>query len=144
LKYYFQKYPEDASKVVLCIKGGFTGLPNGPNNTPEGIRASVDDALKVLDGTKAIDVFECARVDPQVPIETTVKVLAELVKEGKIHGIGLSEVSAKTIRKAHAIHPISSVEIELSLFTPEPLHNGISDACHERELSQNERRSRCA
>lgn len=133
LKYYFQKYPDDASKVVLCIKGGFTGISQGPNNTPEGVRASVEEALRVLDGTKAIDIFECARVDPQVSIETTIKALAELVKEGKIQGIGLSEVSASTIRKAHAIHPISSVEIELSLFTPEPLHNGVAATCHERE-----------
>lgn len=117
LKYYFQKYPDDASKVVLCIKGGFTGISQGPNNTPEGVRASVEEALRVLDGTKAIDIFECARVDPQVSIETTIKALAELVKEGKIQGIG----------------PISSVEIELSLFTPEPLHNGVAATCHERE-----------
>lgn len=123
--------------VVLCIKGGFTGMPNGPNNTPEGVRASVEEAVRVLDGTKAIDIFECARVDPQVPVETTVKALDELVKEGKIHGIGLSEVNANTIRKAHAVHPISSVEIELSLFTPEPLHNGIADTCHERKRSLN-------
>ena len=74
-----------------------------------------------------------ARVDPTVPIETSVKALAELVKEGKIGGIGLSEVSASTIRKAHAIHPVSAVEVELSLFTPDPLHNGIVDTCHERK-----------
>ncbi|KAI1173662.1 Aldo/keto reductase [Nemania sp. FL0916] len=134
LKHYFQKYPEDGSKVVLCIKGGFTGLPNGPSNTPEGIRASVEEAVKVLDGTKTIDIFECARVDPEVPVETTVNALAELVKEGKIGGIGLSEVNANTVRKVHAIHPVSSVEIELSLFTPEPLHNGIMDACHELDI----------
>ena len=83
---------------------------------------------------KPIDIFECARVDPKVPIETSIKALAELVKEGKIRGVGLSEASANTIRKAHAVHPISSVEIELSLFTPDPLHNGIADACHERTL----------
>lgn len=58
--------------------------------------------------------------------------MAELVKEGKIGGIGLSEVNADTIRKAHAVHPISAVEIELSLFTPDPLQNGIMEACSER------------
>ncbi|KAI1390339.1 Aldo/keto reductase [Hypoxylon trugodes] len=130
LKYYFDQYPEDASKVVLSIKGAFD-FHTGPNASPEGIRASVDEALKVLGGTKTIDVFECARVDPNVPIETSIKTLAKLVKEGKIGGIGLSEVSANTIRKAHAVHPISAVEIELSLFTPDPLHNGIADTCHE-------------
>jgi pyridoxine 4-dehydrogenase len=73
-----------------------------------------------------------ARVDPNIPIETSVKALAELVKEGKIDGIGLSEVNANTIRKAHAVHQIAAVEIELSLFTPDPLNNGIIDTCQER------------
>ncbi|KAI0848529.1 Aldo/keto reductase [Daldinia vernicosa] len=130
VKHYFEQYPEDASKVVLSIKGAF-GMKTGPDGSPEGIRASVEDALKVLGGTKTIDVFECARVDPKVPVETSIKALAELVKEGKIGGIGLSEVSANTIRKAYAVHPISAVEIELSLFTPDPLHNGVVDTCHE-------------
>lgn len=72
-----------------------------------------------------------ARVDPNVPIETSVQALAELVAEGKIGGIGLSEVSAATIRRAHAVHKIAAVEIELSLFTPDPLYNGIMDTCAE-------------
>ncbi|KAL8711532.1 MAG: hypothetical protein Q9225_007097 [Loekoesia sp. 1 TL-2023] len=130
IKYYFEKYPEDASKVVLSIKGAYD-LKTGPNGSPEAIRASVEEAVKVLGGTKTIDVFECARADPNVPIETSVNALAELVKEGKIGSIGLSEVGANTIRKAHAVHPISAVEIELSLFTPDPLGNGIADACRE-------------
>lgn len=130
-KYYFEKYPEDVSKVVLSIKGAYD-MKTGPNGSPEGIHASVEEAFKVPGGTKSIDIFECARGDPNVPIETSIKALAELIKEGKIGGVGLSEVSANTIRKAHAVHPISAVEIELSLFTPDPLNNGIADACHER------------
>lgn len=115
---------------MLSIKGAYD-IKTGPNGSPEGIRASVEEAIKVIDGIKTIDVFECARVDPNVPIETSVKALAELVKEGKIGGIGLSEVSANTIRKAYAVYPISAVEIELSLFTPNPLENGITDVCWE-------------
>jgi predicted oxidoreductase len=69
-------------------------------------------------------------------METSVQALASLVKEGKIGGIGLSEVNANTIRKAHAVHPISAVEIELSLFTTDPLHNGIMETCDEREYEQ--------
>lgn len=134
VKHYFEKYPEDASKVVLSIKGAYD-MKTGPNGTPEGIRTSVEGAVKVLGGTKAIDVFECARRDPNVAIETSVKALADLVKEGKIGGIGLSEVGANTIRKAHAVHPISAVEVELSLSTPDPLNNGVADACHERTWS---------
>jgi len=131
IKRYFEQYPEDASKVVLSIKGAFT-MQTGPNGSPEGVRASVEEACAVLGGVKKIDVFEMARVDPQFPIETSVKALAELVKEDKIGGIGLSEVSANTIRKAHAVHPVSAVEVELSMFTPDPLTNGIVDTCHER------------
>jgi pyridoxine 4-dehydrogenase len=135
IKHYFEQYPEDANKVVLSIKGAYHPK-EGPNGSPEGIRASVEEAVKVLPPSiKPIDIFECARVDPKVPIETSIKALAELVKEGKIRGVGLSEASANTIHKAHAVHPISAVEIELSLFTPDPLHNGIADACHERTLS---------
>ncbi|EMR63239.1 putative pyridoxal reductase protein [Eutypa lata UCREL1] len=130
LRYYFEQYPEDVNKIVLSIKGAF-GARTGPDGSPEGIRASVDEAVKVLGGIKTIDIFELARVDPKVPIETSIGTLAELVKEGKIGGIGLSEVSANTIRKAHAVHPITGVEIELSLFTPDPLHNGIVETCHE-------------
>jgi pyridoxine 4-dehydrogenase len=132
MKYYFTKYPEDAEKVVLTIKGAFSHN-NGPVGTPEGIRASVEACVDVLGGIKTIDVFACGRVDPNVPIETSVKALAELVKEGKIGAIGLSEVSASSIRRAHAVHPIASVEIEMSLFTPDPLHNGSVETCQERK-----------
>lgn len=117
---------------MLSIKGAYD-FKKGPDCSPEGIRASVEEAIRVLDGTKIIDVFECARQDLNISIETQMKAMVELIKEGKIGGIGLSEVGANTIRKARAIHAISAVEIELSLFTPDPLHNGITDACHERK-----------
>lgn len=121
---------------MLSIKGAFHPK-EGPSGSPEGIRASVEYAIGVLPpSVKSIDIFECARVDPKVPIETSVKALAELVKEGKIRGVGLSEAGASTIRKAHAVHPISAVEIELSLFTPDPLENGIVSTCHERMWNQ--------
>lgn len=134
LRHYFEKYPNDADKVVLSLKGAFD-IRTGPDGSPEGIRASVDTALAVLGGFKTIDVFECSRVDPKVPIETSMQTLAELVAEGKIGGIGLSEVNANTIRKAHAIHPIAAVEVELSLFTPDPLHNGVLQTCQECKLT---------
>ncbi|KAF2035710.1 Aldo/keto reductase [Setomelanomma holmii] len=133
MRSYFAKYPEDADRVVLSIKGAYDPR-KGPIGSAEGLRASVEEALRVLDGVKKIDVFEMARVDPDTPIEISIKALAELVKEGKIGGIGLSEVSANTIRKAHAVHPIAAVEIELSLFTPDPLTNGIMDACHDLSI----------
>lgn len=137
LKYYFDKHPEDVDKVVLSIKGAHD-LARGPDCSPEGIRTSVEEALRVLDGTKKIDVFECARVDPKVPIETSMRALAELVAAGKIGGIGLSEVNSTTIRRAHKVHPIAAVEIELSLFTPDPLINGVAATCHERTFNFSE------
>jgi pyridoxine 4-dehydrogenase len=132
LRHYFAKYPEDAEKVVVSIKGAL-GPTREPTGSPEAIRASVEEAYQVLKGIKTIDVFEMARVDPNVPVEMSVQTLAELVAEGKIEGIGLSEVSAATIRRANAIHKIAAVEIELSLFTPDPLYNGIMNTCAERE-----------
>ena len=108
-------------------------MKEDPNGSPENIRASVEDAIRVLPpSVKSIDIFECARVDPNVQIEVSIQALADLVKEGKIGGVGLSEANANTIRKAHAVHPIAAVEIELSLFTTDPLQNGIADTCHER------------
>ncbi|KAL4751024.1 NADP-dependent oxidoreductase domain-containing protein [Aspergillus terricola var. indicus] len=119
LKHYFTQHPEDADK----------------DGSPEGIRASVEKALAMLDGVKKIDIFECARVDRNVPIETSIATLAQLVKEGKIGGVGISEASAETIRRAHAVHLIAAAEIELSLFTTDPLRNGIVDVCRELSIS---------
>lgn len=130
LNHYFTKYPEDAEKVVLSIKGGI-----GPNLTPdgseEGVRRSVDNCIKLLGGKKTLDIFECARVDPKTPIETTIKALAACVKEGKIKGISLSEVKAETIRRAHKVHPICAVEVEFSLWATDILSNGIAATCGE-------------
>lgn len=136
LKAYFTKYPEDADKVIINIKGGYGGVPPnvGPDGSPEGAARSVENCLKVLNGTKFIDVFEYARVDPKVPIETTLGALSKYVESGKIGGIGLSEVSAATIHRAVKVHKIASVEIELSLFSTEVLTNGISAACAEYDI----------
>jgi pyridoxine 4-dehydrogenase len=131
LNEYFTKYPGDADKVVLSIKGG--GKPGGfiPDSSATNVRRSIDECLKLLDGKKFLDLFECARQDGKTPIEETIGAIAEYVKAGKVGGISLSEVNANTIRKAHAVHPISAVEIEFSLFATDPLTDGIFDACAE-------------
>lgn len=135
LNAYFTKYPEDADKVVLSIKGGCEvgGIPKGahPNGTPENIKRSIDECLKVLDGKKFLNLFEAARVDPNVPIETTVKAIDEYVKAGKIGGISLSEVSAASIRKAAKVAKISAVEVEVSLWATDIFDNGIAETCAE-------------
>ena len=69
----------------------------------EGLRRSVDNINKHLRGTKKLDLFECGRVDPKVPIEESTKTLDELIKEGKFSYIGMSEISSETLRRAHAV-----------------------------------------
>ena len=130
LNRYFTKYPEDAEKVVLSIKGGI-GANMRPDGSEEGVRRSVDNCIKLLGGRKTLDIFECARVDPNTPIETTIAALAACVKEGKIKGISLSEVRAETIRRAHKVHPICGVEVEFSLWATDILSNGIAATCAE-------------
>jgi pyridoxine 4-dehydrogenase len=117
LNAYFTKYPEDASKVVISIKGGLDLSKHAVNGNKEWLVPEIEESIKLLDGKCKIDIFECARVDPTIPIEKTIEALAELVKAGKIGGIGLSECSASSIRRAAKVHKIASVEVEYSLFS---------------------------
>jgi pyridoxine 4-dehydrogenase len=126
---YFSQHPSDADKVVLSIKGGLVPGEMRPDGTAKNVRRSVEDCLSILAGTKTIDIFECARVDPHTPLEETIGTLGQLVQEGKIGGIGLSEVKASTIERAAALHPIASVEVELSLWTTDILRNGVAATC---------------
>lgn len=128
---YFTQYPQDAENVVLSVKGAINLTTLATDASPEGIKRSVENILSVLDGKKKIDIFECARVDKKTPIEDTIRTLAEYVKAGKIGAIGLSEASAVTIRRAHAVHPIAGVEVEFSLWTTEILQNGVATTCAE-------------
>ena len=131
LNAYFTKHPKRAEKILLAIKGGRmpdTGVFDGSETS---IRRSVDECIRVLDGKKKLDIFECARVDPNTPIEESMRVLAQLVREGKIRGIGLSEVQADTIKRAVKVHPVVQVEVELSLWSTDILHNGVAATCAE-------------
>ena len=133
LNEYYARYPEDADKVVLNIKGAM-GPGMKPDGSPEYVRKSVENCVKMLGGRGKIDMFECARRDPTVPLEKTLKALAEMVDEGKIGGVALSEVNANTIRAAAKITKIVAVEVELSLWTTDPLTNGIAEACAELDI----------
>ncbi|WP_377267785.1 aldo/keto reductase [Peterkaempfera sp. SMS 1(5)a] len=109
-------------QVVLATKFGLishTGRQGGPDSSPAGVRAAVEGSLKRL-GTDHIDLYYQHRVDPGTPIEDTVGALAELVGQGKIRHIGLSEAGPDTIRRAHAVHPVTAVQSEYSLFTRDP------------------------
>jgi len=94
--------------------GGLEADRLAPNSSEANLRRSVDLTLEKLGGKKRLDLFQCARVDKQVPIETAIGTLSQLIKEGKFDYIGLSECSADTLRRAHAVHPITMVEIEIS------------------------------
>ncbi|PRY36832.1 aldo/keto reductase [Umezawaea tangerina] len=110
-------------EVVLATKFGMishTGRPRGSlDSSPESIRVAVEGSLTRL-GTDRIDLYYQHRVDPDTPIEDTIGVLADLVAEGKIRHIGLSEAGPDTIRRAHAVHPVTAVQSEYSLFTRDP------------------------
>lgn len=135
LEHYFAKYPEDADKVVLSIKGAVGETGHKPDSSPEGLKRSVDRCMKLLNGRKKIDIFEAARVDTSVSIESALTYLNEhYVKTGKIGGIGLSEVSAATIQRATKVAKIAAVEVEVSLFSTDIFNNGVAAACAEHNI----------
>lgn len=110
-------------RVVLATKFGNVRGPNGEylgvNGTPEYVRSACDASLKRL-GVDVIDLYYQHRVDPNVPIEDTVGAMSELVAAGKVRYLGLSEAAPSTIRRAHAVHPITALQTELSLWTRDP------------------------
>ena len=109
--------------IVLATKFGIVRsadpLARAINGRPEYIRSASEGSLKRL-GVETIDLYYQHRVDPQVPIEETVGAMAQLVKEGKVRYLGLSEASPTTIRRAHAVHPITALQTEYSLWSREP------------------------
>ena len=116
LERYFEKYPEDAEKVVLSIKGGVNPATHKIDGTAENTRRTLDDSIAQLKGRKKIDLFEFARRDPNVPLEFTFGIIEkEYIQTGKIGGISLSEVRAETIHEAVKHTKVLAVEVELSL-----------------------------
>jgi aryl-alcohol dehydrogenase-like predicted oxidoreductase len=107
------------NRVIIATKFGNQVLPDGTraiNGRPENVRSACDASLRRL-GVDHVDLYYQHRVDKNVPIEETVGAMADLVRKGKVRYLGLSEASAKTIRRAHAVHPISALQSEYSLWT---------------------------
>jgi aryl-alcohol dehydrogenase-like predicted oxidoreductase len=106
--------------VVLATKFGFVqskiGSEERIDGRPEHVRTACDQSLRRL-GTDYVDVYYLHRVDPTVPIEDTVGAMSDLVRQGKVRHLGLSEVSGATLRRAQAVHPIAAVQTEYSLFS---------------------------
>jgi aryl-alcohol dehydrogenase-like predicted oxidoreductase len=124
-------------RIVLATKGGMTGVdfPDGKKRVidgrPEAIRRNCEDSLKRL-GTDVVDLYYLHRVDlgNGIPVEDSVGAMARLCEEGKVKALGLSEVSAATLRRAHAVHPIAALQSEYSLWTRNP-ELGALDVCRE-------------
>lgn len=121
-------------EVILATKASSEtdddGTVHGRNGTPEYIKRAANRSLMHL-GTDVIDLYYLHRVDPNVPIEESMGAMAELVAEGKVRHVGLSEAGADTIRKAHAVHPLAAVQSEFSLFSRDVLHNGEKQVMDE-------------
>lgn len=112
---------------------GADGSFLGVNGTPEYVRKCCDESLKRLD-VDVIDLYYQHRVDPNVPIEETVGTMAELVKEGKVRYLGLSEAAPNTIRKANGVHKITALQTEYSLWSRDP-ETELLDLCEELKIS---------
>ncbi len=120
-------------QVFLATKFGIVFDPDRPelrgiNGRPEYVRSSIEGSLQRL-GTDHIDLYYQHRIDAEVPIEDTVGAMAELVQQGKVRYLGLSEPSAQTLQRAHAVHPITAVQSEYSLWTRDPEHNDVLATC---------------
>jgi aryl-alcohol dehydrogenase-like predicted oxidoreductase len=120
-------------QVVIATKFGFNienGKMNGMDSRPERIRKVADASLKRL-GIEVIDLFYQHRVDPNVPIEDVAGAVKDLIAEGKVRHFGLSEPGAQTVRRAHAVQPVTALQNEYSLWTRGPETNGILATCEE-------------
>ena len=116
-------------QVVLATKFGVRLDPSDPqargvDGRPDYVQAACEASLKRL-GVEHIDLYYQHRVDPQVPIEDTVGAMARLVEQGKVRWLGLSEAAPETIRRAHAVHPLTALQTEYSLWSREPEDNGV-------------------
>ncbi|OAX42630.1 Aldo/keto reductase [Rhizopogon vinicolor AM-OR11-026] len=110
--------PEKRSKIFLATKFGIVidGSARGVDGSPQNVRESFEKSQKLL-GVDKVELYYLHRPDPETPIEETVGAMAELVKQGKVKYLGLSECSANTLRRAHKVHPIAAVQVEYSPFT---------------------------
>lgn len=122
-------------QIVLATKFGIKLDPNDPaargiDGRPEYVQSACEASLRRL-GVDHIDLYYQHRVDPNVPIEDTVGAMARLVEQGKVRFLGLSEAAAATIRRAHAVHPITALQSEYSLWSRDPEHDGVLETVRE-------------
>jgi aryl-alcohol dehydrogenase-like predicted oxidoreductase len=126
---------ERRGEVILATKFGYLRTAEEPmkkgfSGRPDYVKAACEDSLRRL-GVEVIDLYYQHRVDPETPIEETVGAMAELVREGKVRHLGLCEVAPETIRRAAAVHPITAVQTEYSLWTRDVEEDGVLATCRE-------------
>jgi aryl-alcohol dehydrogenase-like predicted oxidoreductase len=128
---------ENRDQIFIATKFGFTQKPDGSgmvfDGSPAHMKKAVEASLKRLN-IEVIDLYYAHRIDPSIPVEEMVGAMAGLVKEGKVKYLGLSEASVNSIKKAHAVHPISALQSEYSLLTREPEQN-VLPLCKELGIS---------
>ena len=122
-------------EFIIATKFGIVRDPKdamirGISGKPEYVRQAIEGSLKRL-GIETIDLYYQHRVDPNTPIEETVGAMAKLVEEGKVRFLGLSEASAETLRRANAVHPITALQSEYSLWTRDVEDNGVLETCRD-------------
>jgi aryl-alcohol dehydrogenase-like predicted oxidoreductase len=131
---FLREIPRESA--VIATKFGFkieNGI-RGTDSSPANVRRACDASLKRL-GIEVIDLFYQHRVDPQVPIEETMGAMGELVKQGKVRALGLSEAGPETLRRATKIYPITALQSEYSLWTRDVESNGVLATCRELEIT---------
>jgi aryl-alcohol dehydrogenase-like predicted oxidoreductase len=132
-----QALADRRDKAVIATKFGNVRAPDGAflgvNGRPEYVRQACEASLERL-GVETIDLYYQHRVDPETPIEDTVGAMAQLVEQGKVRYLGLSEAAPETIRRAHAVHPIAALQTEYSLWSREP-EDELLGLCDELQIT---------
>ncbi|KAF7344497.1 Aldo/keto reductase [Mycena sanguinolenta] len=131
---FYTKYPEYADRTFLSVKGA-RGAGGKPDSSMENLRKSMITIERALGPHKKMDLYQPARIDPTMSIEDTMNNLVVLLKEGHFAHIGLSECSAKTLRRAHAVYPVTAAEIEVSLWAYELEVTKVIDTARELDIS---------
>lgn len=134
LKAYFTRHPEDADKVVIVVKGGIDPVTHREDGTAEGTRRSIRNILKQLGGVKKLDIWNPGRRDPRTPLAETFAAAQEFIDAGELGGVALSEVNNKTLREGIEAAKLALVEVEMSMFSPDILRNGLAAICAENNI----------
>lgn len=137
LSRFYAMYPDYAERTFLSVKGGLEKghMPPRPDASLANLRSSIENIQRALGSIKKVDLFEPARIDPTMPIETQMENLVTLVKEGKFDYIGLSECSAETLRRANAVHPVTAAEIEVSPWSYDDNQKSVIRVAKELNIS---------